>query len=592
MTGTTFGSYRVLEKLGEGGMGQVYRAHDTTLNRDVALKILPEAVAADADRLARFTREAQTLAALNHHNIAHIHGVEDSGGVRALVMELVEGEDLSERIAHGAIPIDEALAIARQIADALEAAHDQGVVHRDLKPANVKVRPDGTVKVLDFGLAKATDPRGSSVVANSPTFTSPAMTAAGIILGTAAYMSPEQARGKSVDKRADIWAFGVVVYEMLTGRAGFGGETITDILAAVVSREPDWTALPAATPASIKRLLARCLEKDPKRRLRDIGDARLEIDQAPDDARGREIATVSPRRSRGRSIVLAIATLAALGIGAAAGIWWQASRDTAVSWSATQIGGPRITLLPRLSPDRRMLAFITISDGQSQLAVMDTSSGDWSQLTTARGVGPIIFASWSRDGTRIYFDRFNANGRQIYSISPLGGEPRLVLDNGFSASPLPDGSLLFLRLTSDGFNQLHRYWDNGRIQAFPVHVHTSFAPALRAFPDGREAALFGRPLTPESSDALRLMSVDVDSGATRTLAVSQDFGDYIGSDGVVPIGVSADGREILTTSRSGGSSRVVAIARDGRTPPRPLFTTTRLVAAIEEAGGQYLHRSG
>ena len=329
MTGTTFGSYRVLEKLGEGGMGQVYRARDTTLNRDVALKILPEAVAADADRLARFTREAQTLAALNHHNIAHIHGVEDSDGVRALVMELVEGEDLSQRIAHGAIPIDEALAIARQIADALEAAHDQGIVHRDLKPANVKVRPDGTVKVLDFGLAKATDSTGSSVVANSPTFTSPAMTAAGIILGTAAYMSPEQARGKAVDKRADIWAFGLVVYEMLTGRAGFGGETITDILAAVVSREPDWTALPAATPASIRRLLARCLEKDPKRRLRDIGDARLEIDQAPDDVRAREIATVSPRRARGRSIVLAIAALAALAIGVAAGIWWQASRETA-----------------------------------------------------------------------------------------------------------------------------------------------------------------------------------------------------------------------------------------------------------------------
>ena len=256
------------------------------------------------------------------------------------------------------------------------------------------------------------------------------------------------------------------------------------------------------------------------------------------------------------------------------------------------IGGPRITLLPRLSPDGRMLAFITIIDGQSQLAVMDTSSGDWSLLTTARGIGPIIFASWTRDGTRIYFDRFNANGRQIYSISPLGGEPRLVLDNGFSASPLPDGSLLFLRQNSDGFNQLHRFWDSGRIQAFPVHVHTSFAPAVRAFPDGREAALFGRPLTPESSESLRLMTVDLESGATRVLAVSQDFGDYIGSDGVVPIGVSADGREILTTSRSGGGSRVVAIARDGRSPPRPLFTTTRLVAAIEETGGQYLHRSG
>ena len=594
--GTLLGVYEVVALLGEGGMGQVYRARDTTLNRDVALKILTEAVAADPDRLARFTREAQTLAALNHPNIAHIHGVEGSGEVRALVMELVEGEDLSELIARGPVAISDVLPLARQMADALEAAHDQGIVHRDLKPANVKVRRDGTIKVLDFGLAKATDATGSSVVANSPTFTSPAllrqgyggqaMTQAGMILGTAAYMSPEQARGKAVDKRADIWAFGLVVYEMLTGRAGFGGETITDVLAAVVSREPDWTALPPTTPASIKRLLARCLEKDPKRRLRDIGDARLELDQAGHELLAPEPTPAMPRAARSRGIVLPIATLAALAIGAAAGTWWQRSPDTA-AWSATQVGGPRITLAPRLSPDGRMLAFITVIDGQSQVAVMDTSSGDWSLLTTARDIGPVIFASWSRDGTRVYFDRFNRNGRQMYSVSPLGGEPRLVLDNAFSAAPLPDGSLLFLRLSSEGFNQLHRFWaETGRIQAFPIHVHLSFAPSMRALPDGREAALFGRLLT-EHSAALQLMAVDLESGATRLLSASQDFGDYIGSDGVVPVGVSADGREILTTTRTGGASRVVAIARDGRSPPRPLFTTTRLVAAIEEAGGHY-----
>ena len=223
--GTRLGPYEILSALGAGGMGEVYRARDTKLDRDVAIKILPEAFAADTERLARFQREAKTLASLNHPNIAHIHGLEESDGVRALVMELVEGEDLAQRIARGAIPVDEALPIAKQIAEALEAAHEQGIIHRDLKPANIKVRPDGTVKVLDFGLAKAMEPTGvaSPSVSQSPTITTPAMTEAGMILGTAAYMSPEQARGKPVDKRTDIWAFGCVLYEMLTGQRAFDG---------------------------------------------------------------------------------------------------------------------------------------------------------------------------------------------------------------------------------------------------------------------------------------------------------------------------------------------------------------------------------
>src|SRR5712671_2466233 len=283
--GTRLGPYEILSALGAGGMGEVYRAHDTKLNRDVALKILPDAFASDPDRLARFTREAQTLAALNHPHIAHIHGLEDAGGVRALVMELVEGEDLAERIGRGPIPLDEALPIARQIAEALEAAHEQGIIHRDLKPANIKVRADGGVKVLDFGLAKAMDPLSSSsaaaALANSPTITSPAvMTAAGIILGTAAYMSPEQARGKVVDKRTDLWAFGCVLYEMLTGMRPFGGDDVTDTIAAVIRADPDWSKLRADTPAAIRRLLRRCLEKDRMRRLPDAADARLEIDEA------------------------------------------------------------------------------------------------------------------------------------------------------------------------------------------------------------------------------------------------------------------------------------------------------------------------
>ena len=275
--GTRLGVYDITAQIGEGGMGQVFRATDAKLKRQVAIKILPPLLAADPDRLARFQREAEVLASLNHSNIAAIYGLEESAGITALVMELVEGDDLSQRIARGAIPIDEALLIAKQIADALEAAHELGIVHRDLKPANIKVRTDGTVKVLDFGLAKAMDPAsGSSAnLANSPTLSAHA-TAMGIIIGTAAYMSPEQARGKVVDTRADIWAFGVVLYEMLTGRRAFEGEDVSSILAAVIQSGPRWDGV----PASVRRLLESCLDKDPKKRLRDIGDAWKLLDDA------------------------------------------------------------------------------------------------------------------------------------------------------------------------------------------------------------------------------------------------------------------------------------------------------------------------
>ena len=263
-------------------MGEVWCATDTNLGRQVAIKMLPDAFAHDPDRLARFEREAKTLASLNHPNIAIIHGLEKADGIRALVMELVEGPTLADRIGQGPIPVDEALPIAKQIAEALEAAHEQGIIHRDLKPANIKVRTDGTVKVLDFGLAKAMEPAGvmSPSVSQAATITTPAMTQTGMILGTATYMSPEQARGKPVDKRTDIWAFGCVLYEMLTGSAVFTRSTTSDTVAAILGSEPEWERLPAGTPPTIRRLLQRCLEKDTKRRLRDIGDAGIEIDDA------------------------------------------------------------------------------------------------------------------------------------------------------------------------------------------------------------------------------------------------------------------------------------------------------------------------
>src|SRR4029453_3559119 len=299
-SGARLGPYEIRSLLGAGGMGEVYRARDTKLNREGAIKVLPESVARDPDHLARFQREAHVLAALNHPNIAHIHGLEESDGLRALIMELVEGPTLADRIALSPIPLNDALPIAKQIAEALEAAHEQGIIHRDLKPANIKVRPDGTVKVLDFGLAKAFDPTLASPpgLTQSPTLSLHA-TYAGLILGTAAYMSPEQAAAKPVDKRADVWSFGVVLWEVVPGRQLFAGETISHTLADVLRADIDFSQLPADAPLSIRELLRRCLDRDVKRRLRDIGEARVAIDRAlAEPQHGTAVTLVTPPNSR------------------------------------------------------------------------------------------------------------------------------------------------------------------------------------------------------------------------------------------------------------------------------------------------------
>lgn len=316
--GSRVGPYEVLAKLGEGGMGEVYRARDSELKRDVAIKVLPAAVSSDRERVARFHREAEVLAALNHTNIAQIYGVERAGDTTALVIELVDGDDLAALVARGPVPVDETLAIARQVADALEAAHDAGIVHRDLKPANIKLRPDGVVKVLDFGLAKAfetpaADAVPSPSIANSPTITSPAMTSRGVILGTAAYMAPEQAKGRPVDHRADIWAFGCVVYELLTGRRAFEGVDTSDTLAAILRAEPDLSLLPDDCPPSVRRLLQRCLVKDVSRRLKHIGDARLELEPEP-EPRLTPVARVSARHVAATAVAAVVLAIAALGV--------------------------------------------------------------------------------------------------------------------------------------------------------------------------------------------------------------------------------------------------------------------------------------
>jgi len=456
--GNRLGPYEIIGKLGSGGMGEVYRARDTRLNRDVAVKVLPDAFASDPDRLARFTREAQTLAALNHPNIAHVHGLEEAGSVRALVMELVDGDDLSAVIARGPIAVEDALPLAKQIADALEAAHDQGIVHRDLKPGNIKVRADGTVKVLDFGLAKALAPAGaesSSGPSNSPTLTAHA-TQMGMILGTAAYMAPEQARGKSVDRRADIWAFGVVFYEMLTGRRMFEGEETSDVLAAVLRQEVNWSALPAATPPSVRRLLRRCLDRDPRKRLSAISDARLDIDDAISAPAGGDgpaapapaapVAPVGPTlMSRllpalaGVIVTALVAYLAWPKAAPAAGT----STDPLARLSILAPPGEQIypdSSGVAISPDGTMVAFIVGSMLRADTELWVRSLNTMKATRLEAGAGANL-PFWSPDGRRVgYFTT-----TKLKTIAASGGRAETVCDapSGRGAVWTPNNEIFF-----------------------------------------------------------------------------------------------------------------------------------------------------
>ena len=413
--GVLLSHYRLDGPIGAGGMGEVWRATDTTLDRSVAIKILPAVFAEDPHRLARFEREAKLLASLNHPNIAVIHGMHHADGIHFLVMELVEGGNLAQRIERGALPVDEAVAIARQVAEALEAAHDSGVIHRDLKPANIQIAPDGKVKVLDFGLAKAFDPEtGSapSALSHSPTMTA-ASTLAGTILGTAAYMSPEQARGKPVDRRADVWAFGCVLFEMLAGRRVFDGETVSDTLAGILKTEPDWSALPATAPAGIRGLMRRCLIKDPRQRLQAMGDARIAIDEAlaapsPGDAATPAARPAAGARARERAVWFAATALALLCLVLARG------------WLAPTVTAPRVVraaLLPpgkeqfdfgqensgtlSISPDGRYVTFtLQPPGGEQSLWVRPVDSLDARPLPgTKFGLWPF----WSPDSQQIAF---------------------------------------------------------------------------------------------------------------------------------------------------------------------------------------------
>jgi serine/threonine-protein kinase len=468
--GTRLGSYEIISLLGTGGMGEVYRARDTKLNRDIALKILPDAFTLDSDRIARFRREAQVLASLNHPNIAAIYGFEDSGTTHALVLELVEGPTLADRIAKGPILLEEALPIAKQIADALEAAHEQGIIHRDLKPANIKVREDGTVKVLDFGLAKAMEPASATgpMLTNSPTITTPAMvTGVGTLLGTAAYMSPEQAKGRPADKRSDVWAFGAVLYEMLTGRRAFDGEDVSDTLAAVLRSVPDWTALSPDLPVAIRTLVQQCLEKDRRTRIADISTARFLMNEP-----ALAVARVAPVPARGpirqplwrRVIPIGVVGIMAAGLTAIAMLIAGGTTPSHVTRFVFVLpDGPQFSGMNRrvitISPDGRQMAYVAGSrlfvrsmtdfeprsipgtesagltspvfspDGKD-VAFYSNPDQTLKRIAVAGGVasticqleGTPLGVSWSGDSIV-----FGQSGRGILRVSSKGGKPELLV---------------------------------------------------------------------------------------------------------------------------------------------------------------------
>jgi serine/threonine protein kinase/Tol biopolymer transport system component len=412
--GARIGSYQVLGELGAGGMGQVYRARDTRLRRDVAIKILPPIFATDPERLARFEREAHMLAALHHSNIATIFGVEEADAaltssgqaLRALILELVEGETLADRLARGPIPVTDALQMSRQIADALEAAHEKGIVHRDLKPANIKITPDGTVKVLDFGLAKMTAGDASVPYPPETATITRGGTREGVILGTAAYMSPEQARGQATDKRTDIWAFGGVLYEMLTGRPAFPGDTISDTIAAVLEREPDWAALPAAIPLKVRDLLHRCMRKDPKRRLHDIADARIEIEEAeanvdPGSIFGQDRAVIHKTRWSPAWIVAALAAMVSV-VAVTVAILLVFRQLPPPQELRLDISSPPTAdpLSLALSPDGQKLVFVADSEGMSRLWLRELNAVSPRPLPGSDGAA---FPFWSPDSRSIGF---------------------------------------------------------------------------------------------------------------------------------------------------------------------------------------------
>ena len=580
LTGQRLGIYQVLARIGAGGMGEVYRARDTRLGRDVAIKILPRAFTDQPDRLARFEREARALASLNHPHIAAIHGVEESAGVRALVLECVEGETLAERIARAGargLPIKEALDIARQIADALDAAHEKGIVHRDLKPANIKITPQGVVKVLDFGLAKLDVDGAQTSGTESPTLTVDD-TREGLVVGTAAYMSPEQARGLAVDKRTDIWAFGCVLYEMLAGRTPFGRSTVTDTLAAVIEREPEWSALPGDTPANVHRLLKRCLEKDLRRRLRDIGDVRPELEEAAPPPSASK--TSNRHTQKPRPIVWAGVAVAVIGI-AGGGLLLSRYRTQSSAGQPVQFDlfvpeqadAFSAGTMPNPSPDGQQLAFVAgNSRGGSAVWVRPLGSIQTRQLPGTDGASGAVI--WSPDGRWI---AFFADGK-LKRISPTGSAAQTIATiSGFQDAAWGRGGEIIFRPTNRA--ALLGVSESGGAPKPVSKLDTSQSEnshrGPQFLPDGRHF-LFTSRCSERENNALYIGSLD-STDVTRVMSVQSRVSYVPGPSGDQGTLLFYRDGPLLAQTFDPNSARLTG-------EPIPVFDKISYVAASIQAG--------
>lgn len=550
--GERLGPYELLAPLGAGGMGEVWKARDTRLRRVVAIKF-PQALFSQ-----RFEREAHAIAALNHPNIAQIYDVGDD----YIVMEYVDGAPLGH--------LDDArkvLEVAVQVADGLAAAHAAGFVHRDLKPANILLGRDGRVKILDFGLAK----RAVDQSADDETATVP-LSREGAIVGTAAYMSPEQARGQKVDFRTDQFSFGLVIYEMLAGRSAFRRPSAAETMAAIIREDAE--PLSPATPVSLRWTIERCLAKDPEQRYDSTRDLFRELRQIRDHHTERHSGVhgvAPPRRFSARNLITSAAMLVLLIGGTAMTWWWVANRNNAhvPAWTGTQLAGPGIALRPVISPDGKLLAFSAMIDGQTQLGVMEPDSGSWTVLTHDRNSGMEAQASWSPDGSRIYFDRVWGGPRGVYEISPLGGEPRLLLENAQCPHALPDGSLIVVRIEASGQYRLFRFWpDSGKLEGLPAFAKGGVGPTpdplVRVVPDGLEAVYLGTPADKPNGEP-GWYAIDLASLRSQPLNAA-----------VVPrafaLGVSPNSRSALLVNSVGDVWEIASVPLSGAGAPRPLIS--------------------
>jgi serine/threonine protein kinase len=573
--------YRVVEKLGEGGMGAVWKAQDATLGRDVAIKVLPEAFASDPERLARFEREAKVLASLNHPNIAAIYGFHEASGARFLAMELVPGEELGQRISRGALPLDEARQIALKIAEALEYAHERGIVHRDLKPANIKITPDGTVKVLDFGLAKAVvgEASGSGPTSTPtilPTMTS-AGTAMGMILGTAAYMSPEQARGKPVDKRADIWAFGVVLFEMIAGRRLFEGETVSDTLAAVLTRSIDLDALPRSVPARLRGLLVRCLERDPKARLRDIGEARIALESPASSEDETVVAVVQPKRP---AWMLAVAAIALVAAGAAGTFAFLRARgpENSPPVNFLQKSFRRQAIFnARFAPDGRTIVYSGANDrAKPEVFVIRP---EYQEAVPLGIPASHLLAISSKNELAILTKARWLHHRVLQGTLarvPLGGgAPRELLENVREADWSPDGSQLAIIREAQGKDRLE--YPIGKV----LYEVSGYLSDLRISPDGKKLAFMEHPWRGDDRGGVSVIDL-----AGHRVVLADGFGAEEG------LAWAPGGQELLISAWMEGESvyQIAAVDLAGHLR-HPLIVPEGFTPQDVAAGGAWLATS-